>query len=321
MLYYVILKKFTDVEVEKIINNIERISYNIVDGGKPDLSFEKELDLVAKRLCLKYDYYDLLRYWKRNDRDEFIWLGSTKSVKVFDYRKIDSSLNTVLKGEGNIGGLAMLSCNRPIIVINDFLVNVDIIIHEINHLISKEKLVILCDDEMKVVGEVECFGIDPSRSIDFIDEIINEFMTRDILDIFINLCDDRTKSNILLDYSDYCVYPKIDQASFGVVSSIYEVLKSDIKCSLVTGMGKRIKKIIGEDNYNDLNNFLYRNYEKMLSCRSKGYIVESGGEKSKEANKLKSNFQKAYSDYLDYSLSLDKYVDNLVDGGKARKVK
>lgn len=138
------------------------------------------------------------------------------------------------------------------------------LIHEINHLLSKGYLSSKFDDKKELF-----YGFDNSG--DFIYEIINEYISLDILKIF------KTKvatSNPLLDFNTNTGYIDLDSCSKFVIKTMYIIYYNAIKESLITGKGYKILNIIGKENYQNMNAILLNAYDNFIKIKKKNPQVK-----------------------------------------------
>ena len=103
-------------------------------------------------------------------------------------------------------------------------------------------------------------------------------------------------------------------------------MESIIKDRFITGSGSTIQKIIGELNYDELRMFLLenkRNLEKyMLEHDDISKYVDGLSPKIvSEYQRIKSNIDNSYNEYLEYMVNLNSYVDTLVNNNKGKRVK
>lgn len=147
-----------------------------------------------------------------------------------------------------------------------------ILIHEINHTLHNKKTKIDVGYEMPLahlLPKKEMLeyneGIKGTKN-DLIYEIINDYMTYDILEILKVII---KKSNIQIDgidlEFDYFNYLHLDQVDNYIVKDFYEQNKNEIKKLLVLARGKEILNRYSYFNYDAENkkiNYIYTNFEK-----------------------------------------------------------
>ena len=325
---------------EKLFNKIARdsewindiISLLVVKEGK---------ELTAE---------DLIEY-ALGDKFQFISKDPVVNDKILDYiysiylyrKKInDTDLSVVLDtssgslsdvftllGRGLDNMVAGLSCpcsdslNLMYLRIKKGKISLHTLIHEINHLLQKE------DMALREEGDViSIFGVSNGHQ-DLVNEVINEYVSKDIFDMFMALYDgDLT----MFDTSFDSIYLNIDCMCNNIGLDIYYLLKDEIRSNLINGSAPKIEKIINSSNYNNLCSIFKEIYKEMIEMlgRNKGvkysdYFSSLTADRKvflkNEMDKLFKGVLESYFEYNIYEQRLSDYIDSLVSNGQAHRLK
>lgn len=313
---YKITKLITEVNVVSVArselnNDIDRKLSNFRNREK---NFDVNLGI---------EYYNELKKNKKNSDSHYVFMTSTSS------NNLENLQSEIKRQRAMCFGWIIAKQDMPVMFIVGVKNNITTIIHELNHLITEDILAKKYDDEGNYIETVRTHGIHSKGfKPDLVYEIINELMTQKILEIFMS----RYFKELPLEYQQLTTYHTnnkyldLDRCSFDIVRDIYNKMESVIKNSFITGSGSTIQKIIGELNYDELRMFLLenkRNLEKYMwdyDDVSK-YIDGLSPKIVSEYQRIKSNIDKSYQEYLEYMVNLNSYVDGLVNDNKGKRVK
>ncbi len=153
------------------------------------------------------------------------------------------------------------------------------IIHEANHLLSRETIAICSDNQKHILAR----GISDSVESDFIYEIINDYMTDDIEDIFYRRWNEKNLQfyNYLFQKvnNEKSLYHQMDTTYLNIVRQFYYAGREIIKGSLISGEGRRIEKIITKDLYLSLNKEFLSLFDFMNEYQKEIVILDSEDKK------------------------------------------
>ena len=271
---------------------------------------------------LGIEYYNELKKNKKNSDSHYVFMTSTSS------NNLEFIEREVKRKSIGCSGWIIAKQDTPMIFIVGIKNNITTIIHEINHLITEDVLGKKYDDEDNYIESVRIHGIHSKGfTPDLVYEIINELMTQKIFGIFKNEYFDLIPLEYqqLITYHTNNKYLDLDRCSFDIVRDIYAKMESIIKNSFITGSGSTIQKIIGEFNYDELRMFLIENKRNLYKYMEtyddvSGYKSSLSPEVVLEYQRIKSNIDNSYQEYLEYMVNLNSYVDELVNDGNGRKI-
>lgn len=213
----------------------------------------------AKRAILEKEYYhSVSRLMDQLDDEEPIVTGTNMSKEV-DAKIMTTILKKVEKSKGKenldttIQGLAILGVDFiSLILLYGYGLPIHTIIHEMNHLLSRETLASQENHQLNIMS----FGITNLYPTDWIYEIINDYMADEIEKIFNRRLEESgflLCSYVFADSSEHkCIYPKVDRISNHIIQNFYESSKELCKDCLIKGEGRRIYKIIEPELYERL---------------------------------------------------------------------
>lgn len=202
------------------------------------------------------------------------------------------------------------------------------LIHEINHQLQKEEIFkVINKDQTEQFFLVE--GITNNHK-DLVNELINEYVTKDIMDIF-----NQKFSSSLLDLKFTSGYLLIDQISGNVMKKVYTLLRKEIKERLINGNARTIRKLIdgeNKENYQLLNIFYNKIKSNILELKENETIktfseyvnVLSENEKNRYVqftNSIYQSIENNFFNYKRYEEDLKKKVSEMVEEGQTRKFK
>ena len=193
-------------------------------------------------------------------------------------RMNDKDLIKRIKAASDFTACCFPKTYPPVIAINiNEKINFNVLIHELNHTLHNKMIQQESFSPLIVIPPKYQEGImnddDELSQEDSLDnlcyEIINEYMTREILEIFNKKYNDQ-----LYDCSiNPSYYISVDVLLGKVVYNIFEKIKDLIKEHLIKAEGQVIRDMIGKDNYSSLNQSLKDAYnlytEKAVAYMSK----------------------------------------------------
>lgn len=301
-----------------ILSEFDLIEYSLnINNSKSN----KLLDFKGK--LLNFSYSKLLKMEKINNNSLNIILGTNKG-------SVSQSLETLFSNyvEYSIAGFSVNKTNHSNLIglrIKNGKVSLHTLIHEINHALQKEDLLSVIDNDNKEkIFRVE--GI-TNNSDDLVGELINEYCSEDIMNIFKQKCD-----SFLLDLKFSSGYLKIDQVSGNIMKKTYLLLKDEIKSRLINGNARTIRNIIDGDskeNYSLLNIFYNKIKENMIKANNNGmkfteYVSTLPEEKKKGylqfANGIYTSIKNNFNIFKTYNINLNNQVNRMIEEEKARKI-
>lgn len=229
-------------------------------------------------------------YVSKNNNE---YLGSSND------KRIDNSILNRISNISNVDGACLNHTQPPVIVLSiDNGIIIRNLIHEVNHALHNKQVkktlgIPILDnnaqsDYQEGITNVD-FKVDDSLE-NLTYEIINEYMTKEIFDIFMKINNDKTLNCEYIIYQ----YTSLDNVCNNIIKNVYLKFKTFIKEKLITADGQKIRDAIGKNNYRELNSNLYnlyREYEKFL------IKIKVGNEKmvknmtlNKEFDLLEKNF-------------------------------
>lgn len=212
---------------------------NLIDYALNDenpMTFKKQ---KLKEELLTYIYYLYLQKRKINETDLSVILDLNKGSLSEQLSLIGRSLGTATAGGAypytNHSSLMYLKMKKGKISLHT-------LIHETNHLLQKEDIAFI--EEKSGTKKLGISGM-TERSDVLVDETINDYISKDVLDIFLTLYDgDLT----MLDPTFHGGYLVIDSVCDNIGFRTYSLLKEDIKNNFINGNARKIKKIINFSN-------------------------------------------------------------------------
>ena len=277
-------------------------------------------DPVVKDKILDYIYSIYLYRRKINDTDLSVVLDTSSGSLSEVFTLLGRGLDNMVDG---------LSCpcsdslNLMYLRIKRGKISLHTLIHEINHLLQKE------DMALREEGDViSIFGVSNGHQ-DLVNEVINEYVSKDIFDMFMALYDgDLT----MFDTSFDGIYLNIDCMCNNIGLDIYYLLKDEIRSNLINGSAPKIAKIINSSNYNNLCSIFKEIYKEMIEMLGRGkgfkysdYFSSLTADRKvflkNEMDKLFKGVLESYFEYNIYEQRLSDYIDSLVSNGQAHRLK
>lgn len=213
----------------------------------------------AKRAILENEYYhSISRLLKNSDEEGPIVVGTnmiqeinhqttTTVLKKIENSKIKKRLDTTTQG------LAIMSVDFiSLILMYGYGLPIHTIIHEINHLLSRETLAMTERRGRNIMS----YGITDLYDVDWIYEIINDYMADEIEKIFNRKM--KESGFVLCSYTfadpseHHGIYPRIDRICNNMLQNFYESSKELCKDCLIKGEGRKLYKIIEPKLYEKL---------------------------------------------------------------------
>ena len=263
-----------------------------------------------KRYLYMFNYYNKLEELSSID-SKMIFVG--KSDQNYDYEKL------IINGElDSFLGVSFCKINdNYVVALNGYGINLHTLIHEINHLLSRELL--------GYNTEKEDFEVNVGfrNSGDFLYEIINDYMANEVYDnVDFNLISDY---EFLLDRTNDSAYLELDNICGNYIKRIYKISKDLIRKSLIEGNGKKFVKIISNKVYANINFALTSVFSDI-----ENFVKENPGvDKSKftvredDINRLKKgldNVVKKLIEYDIYNENIDKQLIELEKKGTIKRI-
>lgn len=213
------------------------------------------------------------------------------------------------------------------------LLNLSTIVHEIGHCVCSESLYEENGNIHTISGIYENELLTMNKEDNdhkFINEVINECITYEIMDII------KTKHDFrdIMSYDFRSIYLIVDSLYGDLIRRTYELLKKEIKENLITSNALVIKRIINaynSDVFEVVNNRYNRTSDRIIAISdSTGKKLTEAAEsiREEEQKENKSVVEKAfefiklgYKKFLEDRANQEKLIDQLVKEGKARRVK
>lgn len=296
-------------KIENLINNLTIIfaSHNI-----GSISF-KDMALKYKDSSLKKEYYENLSNIKSNNNNIIIsYIGDIDEKLISEVENYDNKYA--------LGYADMSSYAKSSLVTFGYGVDVKTLIHEMNHLLTKDILAINREnDEL-----IKSYGF--NNEGDFVYEVINDYMTLDIMSGFKELLPKDIIENPLLTFRNSSGYTSLDDVLGNPIKEMY-LFKDIIKSSLINKDGSKIRNILGKENYDNINITLSKYYNAL-----RNYINEHPNIAKKDVYSLispkgrqnlahmKHVISNSFISYINYNEELSKKIDSLENEGTIRKM-
>lgn len=294
------------------LNDEERILFfedfnEFIKKREINLSF-CDFMLLKKNWCL-VNYYNDLKNNNMNIIATINIVDDSINIKISDYYEIM---------DNNFGGGAFLEYDeKNVIIINGFGINMHTLIHEINHVLSKE--LILYNKENNTFEKRYGFRNDG----DLFYEIINDYMSLDIYkEIYFN---NLNNFEFIIDTTEDSSYLDLDKLCDGFIEKIYNDYKEYFKNMLINGDGYKFMKIIGKKNYAKMNFMLkciwqeavdFFESNKDASMRDFAILPEYKNSMSNYLELIKFSF----NEYDDYNNELEEQINILENKGTVRRI-
>ena len=309
-------------ELETIYNTIKNTITKEHPKAKEkeiiNLAFNDDALVQLKELILSLSFNKLCLSKKKNDTSLNILLGHNKVLLSKKYK----DLITNYLNHSTMGFSITYPITTKMIVIRlkeNGQIPLHTLIHEINHQLQKDILSLIkgykIDDAITVKGIT-------NKSDDLVNEILNDYCSLDIMQIFL-----KKYNSTLLDTNYLDGYIYLDQLSGNAMNKTYNLLKEEIKTRLINGNAQTIRYLIdGNDKYNYilLNQFYKKLLDKVLTTTNKNRKFYIPRKKKKELHKYTHNkyitIKNNYNTYITYTNNLTNTVNNMINKGQAKKL-
>lgn len=267
---------FNNIDSLKVMDRLERCSRNQIKRLRDNYpKLDEQQVIKAIRLKTIYDYYNISLKEKINDTFPVIVLGvnDAKLTKYETARIVESLFSE--KGRGMAS--AYTSFLYPIIDIRGPVLDIHALIHEINHLLKKKvELDIPINSDLdkrdRIYGTNNYY-----KTNDLFYEFINEFMAKDIHNIF-NKYYEENDNYILVNSSADNDYLVLNQLTNGIVEKIYIRFKEVIKKILIEDGKDKFIEIIDLKKYSRVSGRLKLMYydviKKVRTCKSISEVLK-----------------------------------------------
>lgn len=264
--------------------------------------------LLLKKYWYQYQYYKELE-----NHSNLLITGRNVDTSKYD------SLISSCWDESFLGG-TFLNLNECFLcAFSGYGINLGSLIHEINHLLSRELLAVNTEKG----NTISHFGF-LKNSYDFFYEVINDYITLDILqDINVRLGRD---FDYLLKRDGYSTaYLNVDSVCLNFVQKVYYCAKDLISKSLIEGNGNKFVKVIGYDNYNNVNFLMTRIYDWMLRNKKRNPNLKEEDFRNKLNAKdlfkgYLSNIYKNVEEYNQYNKNLEQQLVEMEKNGTIQRL-
>ena len=275
---------------------------------------ETKININVEDFLLLKKYYYMWQYYMElenvNFKNNFGVVG--RNVETTRY---DSLINV----ENHEGGAIYPKVNNCFLTsLCDYGINLRTLIHEINHLLSREFLAIDYQNNENVM-QLGFINVG-----DFFYEIINDYIA---LDIFNDLNSRLTHNfDYLIKRKKYSSgYMDLDDICFNPIQQVYIWSKSLIAESLIEGKGYVFVNVIGKDNYDNLNHLLIGVYDNFRRIKEKEIKVKK--EQIKLVDKKKKmfdlylgNIYENLKKYNQYNKNLEQQLEKMEKKGTIRRI-
>lgn len=316
--------------------NVEILSQSLIE--KYSLT-EKDLlnlkDLKSKISLIEFNKFktNILNYsfylWIKNNKEDSdnlgIILGQNKQLPANITPKNTERITKQIKNistttDGFSTELKCLNVRTPkifdyiCIKLEDDGMNLQTLIHEINHYLVKEHIAYEYTDlnSIKSYKTISSTSNVISISKDIINEIINDYMAKDILNIYLRLTH---KKNPFIKETNtpYLGYIHLDKLSGNTIKKIYTIMAPIIKTSLIEHNGPKLEKIINTTDastYINLNNIyltiINEKYKLRENLDINSVIKILENKYANKTNKFYEDIKESYIKYLMYTNNLEK---------------
>lgn len=298
------IKNNLDISLDKLAQdmNLKRGNIDINDVTSLILKFQEddistlilkhpnvrieEINKIKKLEMLR-KYYNILQQTKTNNEDSVVFIGASIE-KISDEAK--AILKYIKKTEKRIArGMSYTICDVPTIELRHYGLDIVCLIHEINHLISKEILMYYGNDDNSNLESYWFFGT--QRRGDLIYEIINTYMTLSIYKIFLKLYPNYKKYNYLIVDKTKNGYIQLDEKLGFPTKELYIQYNKILRDLLIQGEGYKFRKIVGEDNYDMYNKYIQEYLDSKFNNNDYENIIHD----------LKNEMKLSIKEYEDYN--------------------
>lgn len=316
--------------------NVEILSQSLIE--KYSLT-EKDLlnlkDLKSKISLIEFNKFktNILNYsfylWIKNNKEDSdnlgIILGQNKQLPAYITPKNTERITKQIKNistttDGFSTELKCLNVRTPkifdyiCIKLEDDGMNLQTLIHEINHYLVKEHIAYEYTDlnSIKSYKTISSTSNVISISKDIINEIINDYMAKDILNIYLRLTPPKNPF-IKETNTPYLGYIHFDKLSGNTIKKIYTIMAPIIKTSLIEHNGPKLEKIINTTDasaYINLNNIyltiINEKYKLRENLDINSVIKILENKYANKTNKFYKAIKQSYIEYLMYTNNLEK---------------
>ena len=316
--------------------NVEILSQSLIE--KYSLT-EKDLlnlkDLKSKISLIEFNKFktNILNYsfylWIKNNKEDSdnlgIILGQNKQLPAYITPKNTERITKQIKNistttDGFSTELKCLNVRTPkifdyiCIKLEDDGMNLQTLIHEINHYLVKEHIAYEYTDlnSIKSYKTISSTSNVISISKDIINEIINDYMAKDILNIYLRLTHPKNPF-IKETNTPYLGYIHFDKLSGNTIKKIYTIMAPIIKTSLIEHNGPKLEKIINTTDtstYINLNNIyltiINEKYKLRENLDINSVIKILENKYANKTNKFYKTIKQSYIEYLMYTNNLEK---------------
>lgn len=316
--------------------NVEILSQSLIE--KYSLT-EKDLlnlkDLKSKISLKEFNKFktNILNYsfylWIKNNKEDSdnlgIILGQNKQLPANITPKNTERITKQIKNistttDGFSTELKCLNVRTPkifdyiCIKLEDDGMNLQTLIHEINHYLVKEHIAYEYTDlnSIKSYKTISSTSNVISISKDIINEIINDYMAKDILNIYLRLTHPKNPF-IKETNTPYLGYIHFDKLSGNTIKKIYTIMAPIIKTSLIEHNGPKLEKIINTTDastYINLNNIyltiINEKYKLRENLDINSVIKILENKYANKTNKFYEDIKESYIKYLMYTNNLEK---------------
>ena len=316
--------------------NVEILSQSLIE--KYSLT-EKDLlnlkDLKSKISLIEFNKFktNILNYsfylWIKNNKEDSdnlgIILGQNKQLPANITPKNTERITKQIKNistttDGFSTELKCLNVRTPkifdyiCIKLEDDGMNLQTLIHEINHYLVKEHIAYEYTDlnSIKSYKTISSTSNVISISKDIINEIINDYMAKDILNIYLRLTHPKNPF-IKETNTPYLGYIHFDKLSGNTIKKIYTIMAPIIKTSLIEHNGPKLEKIINTTDastYINLNNIyltiINEKYKLRENLDINSVIKILENKYANKTNKFYKAIKQSYIEYLMYTNNLEK---------------
>lgn len=294
---------------EQVLNDDNYLENNLIKFN--DLEIVKDKLESLKRNFYKFKYNDSLKDIYSKNKN--IIVGRNIESEEYD----NLALNYEYSDELACGAACMNLEDTYLIILDGFGINLFTLIHEINHLLSKELLVFssATDSYYSYYGFL--------KRGDLFYEVINEYVS---LEVFNDVNKRFDKDfDFVLSRDIESGYLDIDRISNNLVKEIYNLYGESIKEFLINGNGYIFLNILGKLNYYEIVEVLNKVYEVImelkkdnLNLRAEDVVLDSKFVIEFEhcLNVVKECFQQ----YFQYNEDVQNKLNDLVVKGSARRL-
>lgn len=316
--------------------NVEILSQSLIE--KYSLT-EKDLlnlkDLKSKISLIEFNKFktNILNYsfylWIKNNKEDSdnlgIILGQNKQLPANITPKNTERITKQIKNistttDGFSTELKCLNVRTPkifdyiCIKLEDNGMNLQTLIHEINHYLVKEHIAYEYTDlnSIKSYKTISSTSNVISISKDIINEIINDYMAKDILNIYLRLTHPKNPF-IKETNTPYLGYIHFDKLSGNTIEKIYTIMAPIIKTILIEHNGPKLEKIINTTDastYINLNNIyltiINEKYKLRENLDINSVIKILENKYANKTNKFYKAIKQSYIEYLMYTNNLEK---------------